>query len=371
VLRASHCRPGVYRHKPAARRAIGAAWIEVILLGAATRRKLCSERGTLAFHRAAGKDGFGRKAVGSAAMLAPCRPNLAMTALPPQNHCRRMTREQLDQLAAGLRQCRLGSEDSRDQDYPSHRATAHSCLRDIPLLHGTGVGMLDAIWDSRALSSRQGTGRQPLRHQGCFSTYDAVYTSVGVLHPAREAALAFSPRIESDSSMRMDASPWDSGMFYKACPSLGLDGEKERNRVFHEHTLPAPLYREYFVDYVATCFGCAEDYLQAAPYRREDPAHVMGTWPQEVLLRVFELRVYSKLPLRLDRIEAVFLRSASSLTELQRKDMLPKLRRAGVAVEYYGRGPTNSRETNATADDLRAFVMRWMSHRQRASSPIS
>ncbi len=78
---------------------------------------------------------------------------------------------------------------------------------------------------------------------------------------------------------------------------------------------------------------------------------------------MFELRVFSRLPIDLNRVEAVFLRSAKSLTDLQKRDMLPRLRRAGVAVEYYSRGTGSRRETNPTADDLRIYVMDWMCRR--------
>lgn len=81
--------------------------------------------------------------------------------------------------------------------------------------------------------------------------------------------------------------------FKGACVRLALHADSERKQVFDEHCLPAPLYREYFVDYVATCFDSAMDYLRAMRARRDDPAHVMSALPEEALLRVFELRVYA------------------------------------------------------------------------------
>lgn len=166
-------------------------------------------------------------------------------------------------------------------------------------------------------------------------------------------------------------------MFYlHAAPRLGLESDGECRRVFLEHTLPAPLYREYLIDYVATCFDCADDYLRAAPHRHEDPARIMGTLPEGALpegalLRVFELRVFARLPIDLNRVEAVFLPSAKSLTDLQKRDMLPRLRRAGVAVEYYGRGTGGRREANPIPDDLRTYVMDWVCRRNRTGRPVT
>ncbi len=118
------------------------------------------------------------------------------------------------------------------------------------------------------------------------------------------------------------------------------------------------------------CFE-THDAVYASVDRHADPARVMAALPEQALLRIFELHVYTRLPLDLDRIEAVFLRSVKSLSDLQRRDMVPRLRRAGIAVEYYGRGPAKGRESNATSDDLRAYVTEWMCHRRptRRSAP--
>ena len=283
-----------------------------------------------------------------------------------------MSHEKLKRLKADLERCRNDADDLAPADYPSNRALVAQRVGGAPSIHGTAMRFLDRIWGEQALLSRQAIGRDPLKHQHCFDTHDAVYASVGVLHPGREVALAFSPRIETDSSLRVEASPWDTGMFYlHAAPRLGLESDGECRRVFLEHTLPAPLYREYLIDYVATCFDCGDDYLRAMPYWHEDPMRVMGTLPKEALLRVFELRVFSRLPIDLSRVEAVFLPSAKSLTGLQKRDMLPRLRRAGVAVEYYGRGTGGRREANPIPDDLRTYVMDWVCRRNRTGRPVT
>ena len=277
-----------------------------------------------------------------------------------------MSEEKLRLLLNKLQASRQTRKEFLD-DYPVQMMTVREQIGDVPLIHGTSPQNLINIWNVKALRSREQLGKAELDHQRCFNTYGAVYASVGVMYPQRQVAIAFSPSIEEDVDMRVDASPWDTGSFYKqVASSIGLKTEEDRLTFFREHTLDAPEYREYLVDYVATCFQSAEDYLRHGDYKYPDPAGVMAVNPNNSFLRVFEVRSYPQLNLRPEKIEVVFLPSPISSRELLQ--VASEMRSAGINIEYYGQRRTGQRETNATSADLQSDVTDWICKRamQRA-----
>lgn len=200
-----------------------------------------------------------------------------------------MSRERLDNLLRELARCREEQGPPCQQNY-QQGGPKTKVLHRVPLVHGLDRReALDDILRAQALRSRQALGRTPLPHQALFETTNAIYTAAGVLHPNRTIALVLSPQAEERS--RADASPWDSGWFHKEA-----SGTKAQIReVFLLRSLPAPFYREYLVDYVATCFTCPQDYLNRRSPRFKDPA---GIFPQEDRLsRAFEVRFADTLPL--------------------------------------------------------------------------
>ncbi len=214
------------------------------------------------------------------------------------------------------------------------------------------------------MESRKTLGHGELDHQLCFDTYEAVYTSAGIMHPQREVAFAFSPNIEEVPGLRIDGSPWDTGAFFRhVAPLLHLDTDEAKASFFHAHTLQAPWYREYLVAYVATCFSCAADYLRRSDYAHPDPAQILSARPNDPLLRVFEVRVYPRLPLESGSILALFLPSPEYLTPPVAERLYPMLEDAGVHIEYYGRPPLRGIKTNPSRDDLRRYVIAWMCKR--------
>jgi hypothetical protein len=220
---------------------------------------------------------------------------------------------------------------------------------------------LAGIWTEGALRSRQALGRNELDHQCCFGTYGVVYASVGVMYPQRQVALVLTSAAEQTPRVKVDATPWDTGTFYAhVAKKLGLHVDDERSRVFREHTLPSPTYRDYFVEYVATCFRDSRDYLEGRPNTWADPLNVMTVWPNDLLVRVFEARLSPSVALNPDEVEAIFLSSPRFLSAELRERVVPELRRAGIKVEYYGSALAQPGRTNATPADLQQFVTRWV-----------
>lgn len=275
-----------------------------------------------------------------------------------------MSEAKLQRLLAKLRVCREQADKALRDDYPGRLGAMEQQMSGVPLIHGTSLNFLNDIWKTQALRSRKELGMAELDHQRCFNTYGAVYVSAGVMYPERQVAIAFSPGVEEDVGLRVDASPWDTGTFYKyVALSMGLKTETDRLRFFREHTLRAPVYRKYLIDYVATCFRSADDYLRRRPYIHPDPGGVMAVRPDDFFLRVFEIRCFPRLSLRTDSIEAVFLPSPRFLTRPLRERVIPEMRRAAIRLEYYGKQPGTGRETNPTPADLLSYVTEWVCRR--------
>jgi hypothetical protein len=282
-----------------------------------------------------------------------------------------MSAEKLHQLLDDLRNSRGRARSERPEAFDARLASVTEALADVPLFHGTDQGHLQSIWDKGHLESRKTLGHIALDHQRCFDTYEAVYTSAGVMYPQRQVAFAFSRSIEQDAELQIDGSPWDTGAFFRhVAPLLRLDTDQAKSSVFHAHTLGAPWYRDYLVAYVATCFACAADYLRSGAYAQPDPAQVMSSRPNDFLLRVFEVRVRPRLPLESRCILALFLPSPRYLTPSIAEHLCPVIEGSGVRIEYYGRPPRHGVKTNPTPDDLRRYVTAWMCNRiQREAKP--
>jgi len=149
----------------------------------------------------------------------------------------------IDQRLSGLvEQLRRSREDANQTDvdgYPNRLAQAHLQLDNVPLLHGTGLQHLEGIWKTRALRSSRALGRPEQPHQRCFGTYGAIYASVGVMYPARQAAFAFSANVELTDGLNVDATPWDTGCFYShIAHKLGLLTDQECAGVYRERLIP-------------------------------------------------------------------------------------------------------------------------------------
>jgi hypothetical protein len=269
----------------------------------------------------------------------------------------------LKRLLDRLESARAKADARDNSSYSLRLAEARRLLDTVPLLHGTTGQHLTKIWEDQSIRSRRELGLKELPHQRCFGTYGAVYASLGVMYPQRQAAIALSASIEGNADLTVDASPWDSGTFYSLAPKLGLKGDSDRAQVYDEHTLPAPLYRTYFAEYVTTCFANGMDYLRGRKNAHIDPLNVLSVWPSDLLVRVFEAHLSPTVNLRADQIEAVFLPAARLLNRKMREVVLPKLHRAGIRVEYYGRQQPGRQETNATPADLQRYVTRWICSR--------
>jgi hypothetical protein len=162
---------------------------------------------------------------------------------------------------------------------------------------------------------------------------EPVYTSAGAVYPSRETALVLRPVVEDGA--RVEASPWDSGAFYKSL-SANLAKEPEAQRaIFAGATLPAPDYREYLVQYVATCYDCVEDYVQGRPHRFQDPLGILD--PKRWDSRVFEVRFQRTIPIDEMTLMAIFLPNwiKGSKKYESMLGYLGVLRGAGVEVVYY------------------------------------
>jgi hypothetical protein len=185
----------------------------------------------------------------------------------------------------------------------------------------------------RKLVSRVRLGLKPLEHEGPLELGEPVYTSAGVVYPSRETALVLRPAVEVGA--RVEASPWDSGAFYKSlCANVSKEPEAQR-AVFAASTLPAPEYREYLVQYIATCYDCAEDYVQGRPNRFSDPLGILDSrrWDS----RVFEVRFQRTIPVNELTLMAIFVPNWIK-GEKKYESMLGYLgvlRGARVEVVYY------------------------------------
>ena len=184
------------------------------------------------------------------------------------------------------------------------------------------------------------------------------------MYPQRQVAIIMSAAIESATGLLIDATPWDTGTFYgQVASQLGLDSDSSRSRVYHEHTLPAPFYRSYLMEYITTCFSSSGDYLRGRRNSRADPLRVMAICPDDLLVRVFEAHISPSVNFNPEQIVAIFLPRPRMLTRDLREKVVPELRRAGIPVEYYGQRRPRPTETNPTPADLQRHVTRWICDR--------
>jgi hypothetical protein len=156
----------------------------------------------------------------------------------------------------------------------------------------------------RRLRTREELGMDQLSAESYFGLGNVVYTAAGFLYPDSRFAFVLSPDVES--GRKVDASPWDSALFYRLlCPHLpAAPHDLKRREVFLTYTLPAPEYREYLVHYVATCFRSGHDYLSSKMPIFKDPLRAIS---DRFHSRVFEVRLGGSVPLETWSIEKIFV----------------------------------------------------------------
>ncbi len=180
-----------------------------------------------------------------------------------------------------------------------------SLLDRVPLVHGVNdPGKFRAAVEGRSLRSGVGLGRYPFASEEYLGLNNVVYTAAGILYPDRQFALVLTPSVEEGRAV--DASPWDSGAFYKSlCRHLpSAPASPERRDVFLAHTLPAPEYRSYLIDYVATCFRSGQDYLGSGEPAYPDP---LGAICNSLFSSSFEVRFAEPIPLESWSVEMIFV----------------------------------------------------------------
>lgn len=236
-------------------------------------------------------------------------------------------------LLEELRECRAATPGmGRETHFRNSLDLTRQMLHDVPLVHVTSASTLEKVLFSGALQCRDHIGRRVKPHQTYLGTEDSVYTAAGLPYPNGEAALIFVSKAEEVTPAA--ASPWDTGLFCKRlCRALPPMPDPRRRETFLHHTLPAPLYREYLVHYVASCFEQATDYLTGRPFRYADPLEAMDV--ELPLSRRFEVRFRGKLPTTEPGLAAVFLPGPEDTLPESLWGSLDRLRRGGVVVRYY------------------------------------
>ena len=253
----------------------------------------------------------------------------------------------LDRLLAELRAHveRDGKQrvEAMEQNLPRSRIL----LGKVPLAHGMNkIEHLKRALSGKALLSRKTLQMSPLPSEEVLGIPDCVYTSAGIFYPKRRIALVF--RCSAEDNADVTASPWDTGSFcasQQICPHLAGDARK---RLFEHTHLPAPLYRDYLVPYVAACFSAPEHYLSQAKPRYSDPARAMTSdkWQS----RVFEVRFRDRLPINATTLAAAFVpRFARDRSALSLAAELDRLEAQSVDVKIYD-----------NSDQLDLMVRAWI-----------
>lgn len=212
----------------------------------------------------------------------------------------------LQRLQAELERHRLASGQAHVVHHREVLPGAAAVLAEVPLVHGIkDIGKFrSAVIHDRELRSARNLSRPALESEIYFGLGEVLYTSAGILYPDRRFAVILSPSVEEGRTA--EASPWDSGAFYRAlCRHVPPpDASTARRDVFLAHTLPPPAYRAYLVDYIATCFRSGQAYLCAEAPVYRDP---LGAFCDSFFSRVFEVRFAEPIPLSSWSVEMIFI----------------------------------------------------------------
>lgn len=237
---------------------------------------------------------------------------------------------------------------AQQQHFQKHHETTRSQLNDLCLLHWVkNLETATKIVRSGRLLSKQKQEWAGTAGQRELGTDSCVCTSAGILYPQKSEVFVF--RASAEAHQVVDATPFDSGCFYKRQICTHLTDPQMRMDLYKKLALPAPEYRIYMADYVASCFQSAEAWLRRRPPRFKDPNGILG---EHLLSRIFEVRFKGELPLDV-HLEAVFvsvLADDGSAFEVNRA--LEALEKRNVKVYRY-----DSREVLST------LVENWVLNR--------
>jgi hypothetical protein len=259
-----------------------------------------------------------------------------------------MHSEQLQELLGDLERCR-SSDHARRQSYDSILTETRQRLHGVPLVRG--ITRREHFWDAltRGLAPRSVVRGDASPPEGYLGIEGVVYTSAGILYPDKEFAIVLSAGI--DTKWDVEATPWDTGALCRSiCPTMPRPPAPERKEVFLKYRLMAPAWREYFVHYVASCYGSPVDYLTLAGHAYQDP---LGALSDHWTSRCFEVRIRGCVPLQPPHLEVIFSRRDKGGADfLSTRRRLKALEDQGVHVSYYG-----------SRDRLAILVQRWMCSR--------
>lgn len=244
------------------------------------------------------------------------------------------------------------------QHHEAQKAACHALLYRAPLVHGTRNprDFSDIVFGGE-LKTRTALQREPSDTEEYLGLTDVVYTSAGILYPQRNFAFVFSAELERVSAA--DASPWDTGHIVNR-PGLPPLSSPARRNLFLRYRLAAPHYRAYFVEYVASCFTCPEDYLLGRDHRFSDPARILHRGPDGARSRCFEVRFAGNVQLGATTLRAVFHSVGSDNGRCA--GALRKLKQAGVPVISYAGG----RDT--LADEVARWIVQHLQNERRRLS---
>ena len=227
----------------------------------------------------------------------------------------------------------------RAQDAPEREEAFQACVEEtelaadrLCLVHGVvDEPVMHSILSAGALKRRAELGLPPTVAEEAWGLSSAVYLGVGRLHPNRRYALAFRSRVED--SVPVEASPWDTGSFYRWYRRGRAAGMAKG--FCERHTLPAPYYRRYLAHYVASCFAGLSGYLEGTQHRWADPLGALDAGKE--VLRCFEARSGEEIPLDPGYLAAVFVRRAASLERESEPfwEALERLRESDVEIVRY------------------------------------
>ena len=232
----------------------------------------------------------------------------------------------LDELA----ECRGPAGQDRMLSYEHVLPDAHK-LQSVPLVHGTDrPADLVAICAEGALLSRTARGLPGTNEAEAYlGVQNKVYASAGTLYPDARVAFIFHSTAEPAGT---EASPWDSGAFVRAlCEDLPRPPAQERRALFLKYTLAAPDYRDYLVDYVASCYREPAHYLTpGCRHAFPDPIGALSEHPRS---RSFEVRIPERLEVSEATLIGVFLQEQDE-EDPRVASWLQNLDRAGIHIDY-------------------------------------
>ena len=226
----------------------------------------------------------------------------------------------------------------------------------MPLTHGTSIGSLKAILDSKALLSQAQVGSRVGQAETILETRDDVFLYLGAFsYPNTECGILFLQSLEKNHQDKGVPTPFDSGAY--GCKFSPPGGYADGPSFVRAHELPIPGYRELLRTVILQYAPSPLHYLRSAS---SFACHcgVSLTHPFEITqgddrTSSFEVRVPQRVALQPPHLLAVFVKKGYELPELSTLFAL------GVKIERY-EAATEDNSFDAMRDSCVIFIEEYL-----------